>query len=682
MKSESLSLQEVQQRMLDKLSGSSLDSTDARAMRLQPVVAADAKRKWHLPAESACFLIPYFDLEGNVTRFYRARYVEDTRKGFSRIAGVKPIRYAQPVGAPSEVYFPPNGSMNWAALAEDVEMPLVITEGELKAACACKHGIATIGLGGVWSFQSKKQGQPLIPVFDEIKWEDRLVYIVFDSDAATNPDVVNAELRLSRRLLERGAVVRVGRIPMSEEVEKVGIDDFIMLNGVAEFKELVMERAFEHQPSKELHELNKRVIYVRDPGFVWDHEMNMKMTPGAFKEHAFSNVFLSEVRVTKNGEVMVRVPAAKAWLEWGHRTEARGITFAPGKERVTPQGLLNTWEGWGVSEPVAGDMEPWHEILRHVFGADAEARTWFEAWCAYPLQHPGTKLKTATAIWSVEHGAGKSLIGYTLMRIYGKHAAELKDTDLESERQEWAENKQFVLADDIVAKGDRKLMRKLMTMVTQMFIRLDPKYVPSYSVPDLINYYYTSNEPDALYMEDHDRRFWVFESLAGKFLAYKRYVAWMESDDGIAALWHYFLALDIEWFDPNAPAPETQSKRDMIEMGKSDLGAWVRELRDMPNKVLDRGGLRGDLYSAKELHALYDPSGDKKASTNALSRELKRAGFRPPANGSKLHLKDGTQVMAYMVRNQAKWREATWKEACAHYEATWAGAAGAKRGKY
>lgn len=667
--------------MLAKLAGSALDASDAKRMQLRPMTAkeaADAK----LAAEAACFAIPYFDLKGKPTKFYRVRYVEDTRKGFGKAAGLKPLRYTQPKGTQSEVYFPPV-DVNWAAIAEDVDIPVVVTEGEIKAACACKHGIATIGLGGVWSFQSKKQGQPLIPVFDEFEWEEREVYIVFDSDAATNPDVVGAEIRLARRLLERGARVKVGRIPTNDQVEKVGIDDYIMLHGVEEFRDNVMDRAFEQGASYELHKLNGRVVYVRDPGFIWDHDLKQKLTPGAFKEHAFSNVHIFEERVTKTGSTLVKSPAAKAWLEWEHRSEVRGLTFAPGEGSVTTQGMLNLWTGWGVAEPKPGNLAPWHKLMNHLFGADKDARRWFEAWCAYPLQHPGYKLATATLIWGVEQGSGKTLVGHTLMRLYGRNALELKDSDLDNERNEWAENKQFVLADDIVAKGDRVLMRRLMTMVTQKTIRLDPKYIPSYSVPDLINYYYTSNEPDAFYMEDHDRRFWIHEVLAGKYLDYKEYKAWRDGDDeGIMALWHYFMALDVEWFDPHAPAPETQGKRDMIEMGKSDLGAWVRELRDNPDKVLAQAGLAGDLYSSKELHALYDSNGEKKASVNALSRELKRAGFRSPSTGSKLHTADGSQVSVYMIRNQSKWRTATWKDACAHYEKTRMGAGPTKRSKF
>lgn len=672
----------VRDLMLTKLAGSLLDARDCLTLKLVPYTAATV-RTLKLTVPAACFKIPYFALDGRPTSFFRVRYMEDTRKGFDALTGKKAMRYAQPSETVSEVYLPP--LVDWTKLAPNADIPLLITEGELKAACATKHGLPTMGLGGVWSFQSKKQGQPLLPVFDAFNFEDRLVYIVYDSDAVTNPDVVGAELRLARRLTERGARVMIARLPADDQVSKVGLDDYIMFHGAEALRGSVLEAAFEYEASAVLHGLNERVLYVRDPGMIWEHEGALKLSPAAFKEHSYSNVHYFEKRVTQKGESLVKVPAAPAWLGWEHRATVPGLTFSPGDQRITGEGLLNLWTGWGVDRPREGDVGPWNELMTHLFGDATAERTWFERWCAAPLQQPGLKMATAAAIWGSVHGSGKTLVGHTLMRIYGrKHSSELKDAQLDDERAQWAENKQFVLADDITARNDRRFMRKLMTMITQKYMTLNPKYIPSYDVPDLINYYFTSNDPDALFMDDEDRRFWVWETLAGKFTNYRAFVAWRESDAGIAALWHYLLSLDMGDFDPQAPAPLTVGKASMILLGKSDLGAWVRELKDNAAAVLARAGMKGDLFSAKELHALYDPSGEKRASPNALARELKRAGFHPPATGSSLHLPDGSKTLTYAILNGDKWAAASWSDACKHYIAhrpasTWAPL---KKGKF
>jgi hypothetical protein len=52
---------------------------------------------------------------------------------------------------------------------------------------------------------------------------DRDVVIVFDSDAATNPEVRTAELKLAAYVESLGARVTIVRLPG----HKVGLDDFL-----------------------------------------------------------------------------------------------------------------------------------------------------------------------------------------------------------------------------------------------------------------------------------------------------------------------------------------------------------------------------------------------------------------------------------------------------------------------
>lgn len=662
---------EIREKMLLKLSTSALSPADAKEMRLEPCTKAGA-RKRGLPSANECFVIPYFDLRGRPTKFFRARYVVDTRKGFDVLAGRKALRYAQPGDSVTEAYLPPM-DVNWEAIAADDSIPVVITEGELKAACATKHGHPTIGLGGVWSFMSKRHEVALLPIFQQFEWKDRITYICFDSDAATNPDVVMAERKLAERLLALGADVRIVRLKAGADGSKMGLDDFIVANGPEQFS-IMLEQAEPYAGSEMLHHLNERVVYVRNPGLIWDHQARMRMAPQSFTGHAYSDWVYTEFRELKNGSTSVtEVSAAQKWLKWPSRATVAGIDYAPGEDSITNAGYLNQWNGWGIPYPMEGDISPWHDLLDHIFGEEHDARRWFEMWCAYPFQHPGVKMATAAAIWGPVHGSGKTLIGHTLMRIYGAtgeraNSLEIKDTDLEDESNSWAEGKQFILADDITSRGDRKFMRRLMTMITQKMMRLNIKYVPQYSIKDCINYLFTSNDPDALFMDDQDRRFFVHEVKAGKFLAYKHYVAWRDSDSGVAALWHYFLNMDLAAFDPQAPAPMTSGKEAMIELGKSDLGAWVLNLRQNTDQVLTKAGLRGDLFTAQELHMVYDPGGDKRASPNALAKELRRAGIIVAGgDDSKLKRPDGSTIRAYAVRNIEHWRKASWKAACDHY---------------
>jgi Domain of unknown function (DUF3854) len=181
-----LTLAEIKALALIKLNGSGLDADDYKTLQLAPYGRQAARGAGLTSAEG--FRIPYFTKAGKPTKFFRYRLVVDTRSGFEKLAGKKLLRYLQPPRTDVEAYYPP--LLDWEEISADVTQPVIITEGELKAAAATKLGFPTIGLGGVYSFQSNKNSQLLVPSLADFGWADRTVYIVYDSDAATNPNVI------------------------------------------------------------------------------------------------------------------------------------------------------------------------------------------------------------------------------------------------------------------------------------------------------------------------------------------------------------------------------------------------------------------------------------------------------------------------------------------------------------
>jgi hypothetical protein len=669
---------ELRKLMLADAARSGLTEKDIKKMQFSTTPHS-------LIPKTPAYTIPYFDITGKKTSFYRIRYVEDTRSGFNILAGQKPLRYSQPPKTVNEVYLPPY--INWHDYING-EDPLVFTEGEKKSALATREGLPTIGLGGVWCFMSSRAGKSLLPVLERIPYKDRVVFICFDSDAATNPDIVKAESVLARRLVERGALVYICRIPQANET-KVGMDDYIVKHGIDKFQHNIIESAYQFTESEVLHEFNEEVVYLRSMGMVYDHIHEMLIRPHDFLMHSHCNRFME---LWEGGEVdsrskekeredggkrklttkmkLVKKSVARAWLEWSHRSEMTGITYAPGQPRITDSNEINMWRGWGVKDAKKGNITPWSELLDHLFdGAEPEARTWFERWCAYPIQNPGAKMATAVVMWGITQGTGKTLCGHTLMRLYGTNSTEVKDSDLEDARFTWAENKQFVLADDITGHNNRKMANLFKTMITQKTLHINKKYVPEYAIPDTINYYFTSNDPDAFFLDDADRRFFVNEVLNDALPEplRKRYMAWIDSEAGQQALFYHLLNLPLGDFDPQAKAPTTEAKKEMTYISKSELGVFVDKLKHNPDAPLN-GKMRGDLFTAEELYVVYDPMGTKRASPNALAREMKRAGIKKlthPA-GDAINV-GGRRLRLYAIRNPAKWARAKPKEIAEHY---------------
>lgn len=652
-----------------KLLSSGLTVEDAKILGIEFLSQQETAKLCFSYKPLASLKINYYDPSGKPLSdvpkgkpFYRIRYLEQGTD-FGSLAEKKPARYVQEPNTIPVAYYPKNQE-DWVGICKNPNNPLIITEGELKANKACKEGFPTIGLGGVYNFRSNKMGVPWLPSLDFVNWLRRNVYIVFDSDYRTNPLVCNALKALADELHDRGAFCFIVSLPQLTQEDKVGLDDFLVQSGPSandQFRKLLADA----EPlglTKPLFGFNERFVYVQNPGLIIDQKTRFKISPSAFKEHSQSAVSYQERKLNLDGTISYKATSAAAsWLKWPIRSEVSKMSYLPGKDKFVEQKgnlVFNTWPGWGV-EPRKGDVSPFLDLVDHLFtGSEKEARTWFLRWCAFPLQNPGVKMFTSVVIHGIRHGTGKSLIGYTLGRIYGENFTEIDQGDLHANFNEWAECKQLVLGDDVTGTNKRADADFLKKMITQRELRVNTKFIPSYTVPDCINYYFTANGPDSFFLEDDDRRSFIHEVIVGPLSEefYFEYDMWLDTG-GSAAVFDYLLKLDLGDFNPAAPAFRTEAKNRMIATVQSDLASWCRSLLQTPNHILKVGEItiNKDLFTSKELLQFYDPHGKTGTTANGLGRELARAGIRQVANGRPVKLADGSQGRYYAVRNSDSW---------------------------
>lgn len=665
-----------------KLASSGLTLEHAAALDLTPLEGSDVARLGAWAGHRPALRIGYHGLDGqplsDVPRgepFFRLRYLESAATFAAQIDPKKgDKRYTQPPDTLPCVYLPRTEA--WAELAADPTQALLITEGELKAAAACVAGFPCVGLGGVWNFRSAKHGVLLNPVLASFEWLRRNVYLVFDSDLATNPNVAAALTALADELGQRGAFVHVAWLPsVLGAGEKVGLDDFLLFHGEDGPPELgqVLGQADLLGLVQPLLDLNKRYVYVANPGLLVNQATLTKYKPGALAEHLGAPTTVLVKKLAGEGGVRYEKASAGAvWLKWPLRTEVDRITYAPGRDRFLRNGTaqFNTWPGWGC-EAKKGDVKPFLALVDHLFhGAEPWARQWFLRWLAYPVRYPGTKLFTSVLFHGRLHGTGKSLIGYTMKRVYGANFTEIKQKHLHGDFNEWAENKQFVMGDDITGSDKREDNDVLKSMVTQEELRINAKFVPTYTIPDCINYYFTANQIDAFFLEDDDRRNFIHEVKVGPLTEefYMDYAMWLDGEGG-PAVFQYLQDLDLGDFNPAARAPLTTAKERMIADGQSDLGSWVRQLLIDPDPILKVGhvAVARDLFTNAELLQLYDPLGKTKVTANGLGRELRRAGAEPLNEGRAIRV-GGALARFYAVRNAATWSGALPAAIAAHVE--------------
>src|SRR4030042_5402968 len=130
-----------------KRKGRGLTLEDAKLLKME-ALSAQQTAQHHQAFKQLCSLkIEYLDPAGfpisdwpGSKPFYRIRYLE-TPTDFSALTDKKPVRYVQEPNTAPVAYYP--GNQDWSGILSDTDQPIILTEGELKAAKACKEGFPT-----------------------------------------------------------------------------------------------------------------------------------------------------------------------------------------------------------------------------------------------------------------------------------------------------------------------------------------------------------------------------------------------------------------------------------------------------------------------------------------------------------------------------------------------------------
>jgi uncharacterized protein (DUF927 family) len=202
----------------------------------------------------AGILIPYYFPGDPFQRDYRVRLDEPEME----MVNGKPkitCRYRSAPSARPRLYFPPETTLEQL---KDVSLPIIITEGELKALAlfglSKRNGeqplFLPLAVPGVWNWRGtigkvgNERGVQVpvkgpIPDLNAIKWLGRSTSILFDTNVATNPDVARARKGFAGELAAREAKMHLIDLPASDGVN--GIDDYIAKMGADPALRLILD---------------------------------------------------------------------------------------------------------------------------------------------------------------------------------------------------------------------------------------------------------------------------------------------------------------------------------------------------------------------------------------------------------------------------------------------------------
>lgn len=296
----------------------------------------------------------------------------------------------------------------------------------------------------------------------------------------------------------------------------------------------------------------------------------------AFDAQEHMLVALSDIRDACAGRWI-----AKHWHEHPEKSVVRKEQVGFDPTGLDAQILCNLWGGWPTT-PKAGKCDKLLDLLRHMCSNDrnrSELFDWVIKWIAYPLQHPGAKMKTCLVLHGPQ-GAGKNMFFEVVMCLYGCYGRVIGQDAIEDKFNDYASRKLFLIADEVVARSDLyHVKNKLKAFITGDWIRINSKNMAAYDERNHVNLVFLSNEVMPVVLDEDDRRHCVIYTPGKQDAEFYREVLNEIKGGGAEALHDYLLHLDLGSFDNATLPPQNQAKVELIEQSRDSTSRFLHALQ-------------------------------------------------------------------------------------------------------
>ena len=250
-------------------------------------------------------------------------------------------------------------------------------------------------------------------------------------------------------------------------------------------------------------------------------------------------------------------------------------------------GDLNLWRP-SLIVPKQGNAQWFPDHLQWLFGADSEHVL---NWCAWVYQHQDQHPKHALVTQGEIQGTGKSVVANVMKRLLGTANCTILDQSaLDLQHDGWKVRTKLILIEEVrpAFGSSNALAKKLHPLISEDTVHVDMKNRNDFDMPNVIAGLFGSNKPDALTMDDSDRRYLIVSTdRDGKILKPRgtEYYHALYGKDGIggklndpdalAAVAWELQQRNLKGYSAQDPAPRTAAKARMIEAAGSELQKWM-----------------------------------------------------------------------------------------------------------
>ncbi|HLO75471.1 MAG TPA: DUF5906 domain-containing protein [Magnetospirillum sp.] len=296
----------------------------------------------------------------------------------------------------------------------------------------------------------------------------------------------------------------------------------------------------------------KRFVDPDNPGLMFDKE-------------GFSDLYAHQVQ-----------DAARTLLARPSFDKARDFGFLPGQARIH-DGVLNLWRPSEL-KPVEGDVSLFQRHMELLIPDEGE-RNHVLDWAAFEVKHPGTKIRHGILIQGAQR-TGKTTLGKILARCIGRrNTVNVANSVLSGKFNGWIVGKSLAVVEELMQSGRLELYNRLKTPITERYIQIEDKNVKAFESDNYANFICFTNHRDCIVVERDDGRFFVvfspMERQPDEY--YAKLYTWLDDGGGYAAVYHWLLHRDVGHFNPNASAPTTAAKRELIKETRTPAEKWVVE---------------------------------------------------------------------------------------------------------
>jgi len=351
-------------------------------------------------------------------------------------------------------------------------------------------------------------------------------------------------------------------------------------------------------------------------------------------------------------------PSASKYLFKEERSRIqrfRYLAFRPGKGEFMGA-EYNVWRP-GPIQPAFGDTTLWNEHINNLF-QDENDRDAVLNWMAWIVQNPTKKPNHALLIVGRKTGTGKSFVARVLEQIVGERNTQRpKNSSMGGDFNSWIKDCRLCIIEEVMQVNRRENVNALRDLITEPTVEVNMKGIPAFKIPNYVCMMGVSNHPDALPLDENDRRWLIvethaqprdkeyytklFDALPGEFGEPPI------NPDLVPAIYDELLARDLKGYSGYDRPVETDAKRNMIEQSRSDAESWLFD--NASNAPLAR-----DIVTAQDVKDAMPADVQR---TSRLMTVTIPNFLRDKLNGTRIRnarrLSNGQRVCLWVLRNKA-----------------------------